>query len=69
MDRDIYEGWTPRDFIEELEPTLDMIQRGESWQKPLTTRAQVEKWTAENQPYYKKPVEEVVDYFCRRYAI
>jgi hypothetical protein len=69
FDKHIYEGWTVRDFIEELEPELDMIQNGNSCYRPMTTRAEIRKWTADNQPYYKKSITDVVNYFCNRYSI
>lgn len=69
LDREIWEGWTPRDFIEELEPLVDMIMSGQSWQQPFRSRGEVQSWTADNQPYYKQPVPEVVDYFCDKYHI
>jgi len=43
--------------------------KGISWQKPLQSRAELEKWTANNQPYYKKPIPEVVQFFADRYGI
>lgn len=43
MDKAIYEGWTARQFIEELEPTLDIIQSGDSWRKPITSKAELKK--------------------------
>ena len=86
FDKHIYEGWTVRDFIEELEPQLDMIQTGNSCYRPMRTPAAFKaavnglynitvnyhvkgSWTADNQPYYKKPVTDVVNYFCNRYGI
>ena len=69
MDKEIWEGWTVGDFIESLQPQLDMIMNGQSWKKPLRTRAELEKWCADNQPYYKKPIPEVVDYFAHHYGI
>lgn len=69
FNKHIYEGWTVGDFIEELQPELDMIQNGQSWKKPMTTKSELRKWIGENQPYYKKTVPEVVSYFCNRYEI
>ena len=69
FNKHIYEGWTVGNFIEELQPELDMIQTGNSYMKPITTKPELRKWIGENQPYYKKPVSEVVNYFCNRYAI
>ena len=34
-DKHIWEGWKVIDFINELKPQLDMIMKGDSWQKPL----------------------------------
>ena len=63
MDKHIWEGWTVGDFIEELEPTFNQIMRGSSWQKPFKTKDEVKAWAMDNQPYYKKNIPEVVNYF------
>ena len=31
----VWEGWTVQSFIDELEPTFNMIMNNGSWQKPL----------------------------------
>lgn len=41
----------------------------DSWTKPFTNRKDLAKWCADNQPYYKKVVPEVVEYFCVTYNI
>ena len=69
LNKHIWEGWTVQDFITELEPTLDMIQNGNSWQKPLKTKAELKSWCMNNQPYYKKYIPEVVNYFMKKYNI
>ena len=69
LNKHILEGWTVQDFITELEPTLDMIQNGNSWQKPLKTKAELKSWCIDNQPYYKKYIPEVVNYFSKKYNI
>jgi hypothetical protein len=69
IERNIYEGWTPRAFIEDLGWQLALIMNGQSWKKPFTTRAQIKEWCMDNQPYYKGYVEEVVDYFCKKWHI
>lgn len=65
----IWEGWTVQDFIEELEPVLDIIQAGKSWHKPMTTRKEITDYCKDNQPYYKGKIPEVVDYFAKKYNI
>ena len=69
MDKHVWEGWTVGMFIEDLEPSLDIIQSGQSWRKPIETKAEMKKWCMENQPYYKKYVAGVVNYFCDKYDI
>ena len=66
LNKDISEGWTVGDFINELEPLFKMIQSGNSWQKAFENKEQVKKWCMENQPYYKKYIPEVVNYFCKQ---
>lgn len=62
----IWEGWTVGNFIDELEPQFTMIMNGQSWQDPFTTRDEVKKWCMENQPYYKKYIADVVNYFWKK---
>ena len=42
---------------------------GKSWKEPFKDYAELEKWCADHQPFYKQPIPEVVDYFARRYRI
>ena len=69
LNKHIWEGWTVQDFIDELEPTLDMIQNENSWQKPFKTKTELKQWCMDNQPYYKKYIPEVVNYFIKKYKI
>ena len=62
-DREIFEGWTVQDFIDELESVFAMIMSGQSWQKPFKDREELKRWCMDNQPYYKKYIPEVVGYF------
>ena len=65
MNRVIWEGWTAQDFVDDLENEFNMIMSGNSWQEPFKTRDEVKKWCMSNQPYYKKCIPEVVDYFFK----
>ena len=69
MNREVWEGWTVQKFINELEPQLEIIMSGQSWKKPLSGRDELETWLKDNQPYYKKIIPEVRDYFCRKYRL
>lgn len=62
----IWEGWTVQNFIDELEPMFNMIQEGRSWQKPFTDSGELKKWLIDNQPYYKKHIPEVFNYFKKK---
>lgn len=66
LNKHIWEGWTVGNFINELEPTFNLIMGGGSWQKPFTTKEQVKEWCKDNQPYYKKHIPEVVNYFVSK---
>ena len=64
----IWEGWTVQDFINDLEPIFNEIQSNASnWQnKSFKTKEEVKKWCMDNQPYYKKYIPEVTDYFIKK---
>ena len=64
MERNVYEGWTPLDFIREIEP--EFVMRHEY--KPFTTREEVAKFCTSRQPYYGKQVPEVIKYFMDKYV-
>jgi len=63
LQRNIYEGWTPQDFINDLEPLFNMIMTNNSWQKPFDSKESLKEWCKDHQPYYKKHVPEVFNYF------
>jgi hypothetical protein len=62
----IWEGWTVQDFIDDLQPTFDMIMNNNSWQKSFKDKQEIKAWCMDNQPYYKKYIPEVVNYFVKR---
>jgi hypothetical protein len=66
LDKHIWEGWTVGAFINDLEPMFDMIMRNQSHVKPFTTKQQVKEWCMDNQPYYKKYIPDVVNYFVAK---
>lgn len=69
LSKEIYEGWTAQDFVNDLAPQFEIIMAGHSWRKPFKTRAEVKAWCMDNQSYYKKYIPAVVDYFCQQYNI
>ena len=67
--RRVWEGWTVQDFIDELQMQADLIMTGQSIHKPFRNRKDLEKWCCDKQPYYSKPIPDVVDYFAKRYGL
>ncbi|WP_373125078.1 hypothetical protein [Blautia producta] len=69
FNKEIWEGWTVGAFIESLQIQVEMIMTGQSWQKPFESKAELSKWCTENQPYYKKKIPAVVNYFAEKYSL
>ena len=65
----ISEGWKVQDFIDDLEPQVNQIYEGNSIHKPFKNRQELKKWCMENQPYYKKYIPDVVNYFANKHNI
>lgn len=65
-DKHVWEGWTVGKFIDELEPIFNMIQSGNSWQQPFDDNEKLKQWCMDNQPYYKKHIPEVFNYFKKQ---
>lgn len=58
LNKHIWEGWTVQDFIDELEPIIKYNK--------FNNKQELKKWCMENQPYYKKYIPEVVEYFSNK---
>lgn len=69
FNRHIWEGWTVGDFIADLEPQIRVIMNNDSWHPAFKDRGDLKKWCMNNQPYYKKYIPEVVNYFAQKYNI
>jgi len=59
----VWEGWTIQDFIDELEPSFNQIMSKNSWIKPFKNTEELKKWLMDSQPFYKKHIPEVFNYF------
>lgn len=66
LNKHIWEGWTVQSFINELEPTFNLIMNNQSWMKPFASKEELKKWCMDNQPYYKKHIPEVYKYFLSK---
>lgn len=67
LNKHIWEGWLVKDFINELEPTFSLIMEGRSHTKPFKDLDELKQWCKDNQPYYKKHIPEVYNYFKTKY--
>lgn len=67
--REVWEGWTVKNFIDDISWQLDSIMRGESYIRPFMTKKDLVAFICDVQPYYKKPIPEVNEYFAKRYNL
>ena len=58
VNKHIWEGWTVKDFIEHLEVTFDYHN--------FNSKQEVINWCKSEQPYYKKHIPEVSNYFIAK---
>jgi len=57
-DKHIWEGWTVGDFIDDIEPVFNRIV--------FKSKPELKKWIKQEQPYYKKHIPEVYNYFLQK---
>lgn len=69
LQREVWEGWTPQDFIDELSDEISIIMAGDSWRKPFKTKKELVAYITDHQPYYKKSIPEVNEFFANRYKL
>ena len=55
----IWEGWTVGDFIDDVEFAFDKCA-------PFHDKQSLKRWVAQEQPYYKKHIPEVYNYFLQK---
>ncbi len=58
LNKHIWEGWTVGDFIEDLEVTIGY--------QSFKNKQELKEWCKSEQPYYKKHIPEVVNYFAEK---
>lgn len=61
LNKHIWEGWRVTDFINHLEPYIKY--------QSFSNKEELKKWCMDNQPYYKKYIPEVVEYFQKNLNI
>ncbi len=67
LNREVWEGWTPQQFIYALQDEVSIIMNGNSWHPKFKTKEELRQYIVGNQPYYKKEVPEVVEHFTKLY--
>lgn len=67
--KEIWEGWTVQDFIEELEDDITDIMDDLAIIPPFKNKDELKKYCMDNQPYYKEYIPEVVEHFANKYNI
>ena len=69
LNKEIWEGWTVQAFIDELEWSVKAVMSGQSFTTKFQSKEELKKWCMDNQPYYKKHIPEVVNYFAELYNL
>lgn len=59
-DKHVWEGWTVRDFIQDIEPIFNIVKTN------IKTKEDLRTFVKQNQPYYKKHIPEVYKYFLNK---
>ena len=64
----IWEGWTVGDFIDEIEPTFNLINNSRNSDSSLAFKStkELKEWVKGEQPYYKEHIPEVYNYFLNK---
>lgn len=69
LNREIWEGWKVIDFIEEIKEEVNIFISNNKKCNKTITKQDLKKFCIEHQPYYKKYIPEVVNYFANKYNI
>ena len=69
LNKEIWEGWKLIDFIEEIKEEINIFISNNKKRNKIITKEDLKKFCTEDQPYYKKYIAEVVNYFANKYNI
>ena len=69
LNKEIWEGWKVIDFIEEIKEEINIFISNNKKRNKIITKEDLKKFCTEHQPYYKKYIPEVVNYFANKYNI
>ena len=64
----LWEGWTVGDFIDEIEPIFNTINSNANsfGTRAFKCKKELKEWVKSEQPYYKKHIPEVYNYFLNK---
>ena len=65
LEKEIWEGWTVQNFIDDIDFAIDSAFKAGN----IRNREELKRCCIDNQPYYKKYIPEVVEYFSKKYNI
>lgn len=65
----ICEGWTVRDFINYIEYSVNITINDYKSRGIVITKDIISRITSDQQPYYKRVIPDVVNYFCNKYNV
>lgn len=65
----IWEDWTVRDFINDIEYSVDITINDYKSRGIVITKDIISRITSDQQPYYKRVIPDVVNYFCNKYNV
>ena len=70
-DKHIWEGWTVGDFKDDLKPIFRMIENPNipTTRNGFQSRNELMDWCMDMQPYYKKHIPEVYNYFLNKTSL
>lgn len=69
FNKHIWEGWTVGMFINEIGWEVELIMKGGSMHPPFFNKLELAEWCKSNQPYYKKKIAAVNNFFALKYNL
>ena len=58
-DKHVWEGWTVGDFIDDIEPTFDMVNSGNAKNWSFPNKKAFKSWVADVQTHYRRNVKNL----------
>ena len=55
--------------MDDLAPLVGLIMSDRASTRPFETKEALKEWLVDNQPYYRKPIAKVTNYFAKKYDL